>query len=129
MYCEECGEKYPDMYYKWCKLCQIDNLKKNFTILTSGNEKIDNFIQEMQLKIKYPGDIIVEWIPYDQFDNIKEIRKDDFGTLFSAIWKNGLLSYDKHEKIYKRDSKNQKVFLKCYNLQNITDEFLMRYKI
>ena len=79
----------------------------------------------MQLKIKKYGDTIVEWIPYDQFDNIKEIRKDDFGTLFSAIWKNGLLRYDsdRYEKIHKRNSKNQKVILKCYNSQNITDEF------
>ena len=76
----------------------------------------------MQLKIKY-YDTIVEWIPYDQFDNIKEIRKDDFFTLFSAIWKNGSLYYDKYEKIYKRNSKNQEVILKCYNSQNITDEF------
>jgi hypothetical protein len=56
----------------------------------------------MQLKINDYYDIIIEWIPYDQFDNIKEIRKDDSVTLFSAIWKNGLLNYEECEKIYKR---------------------------
>ena len=122
MYCEECGDEYANI---WCELCQIDKLKKNFTILTSRNEKIDNFIQEMQLKIDHSDSAIVEWIPYDQFNTIKEINKDGFTTLFSAIWKNGSLSYDKYKTIYKRDlsNQNQKVFLRCYNLQNVTDKF------
>ena len=33
--CKKCGE---EIRYKWCKSCQIDNLKGNFT---NGNEKID----------------------------------------------------------------------------------------
>ena len=46
--CKKCGiDEYSNVYYKWCKSCQIDN----FTNWTSGNEKIDGFIQEMQLKI------------------------------------------------------------------------------
>ncbi|GBC28024.2 kinase-like domain-containing protein [Rhizophagus irregularis DAOM 181602=DAOM 197198] len=42
---------------------------------TSGNGKIDYFIQEMQLKINGHGydDIVFEWIPYSQFNDIKEI--------------------------------------------------------
>src|SRR5205809_222813 len=47
--CKKCGKEYGAWW--WCKPCQIDNLKGNFTNWTSGNEKIDNFIQEMQLKI------------------------------------------------------------------------------
>ena len=61
---------------------------------TSGNEKIDNFIQEMQLNINNCNDIIFEWIPYNQFENIKEIGKGGFSTIFSAIWRNSLLIYD-----------------------------------
>ena len=53
----------------------------------SGNEKIDDFIQEMQLKISDYNDIIFEWIPYNQFDEIKEIGKGGFATIYSAIWK------------------------------------------
>jgi len=73
------------MNYKWCKSCQINNLKGNFTNWTSENEKIDNFIQEMQLKINKYNDIIFEWIPYNQFSDIKEISRGDFATLHSAI--------------------------------------------
>ena len=87
--CKKCGEEYD---YGWCKPCQIDNLKGNFTNWTSGNEKIDELIQEMQLKIEEPWDIVFEWIPYNQFSDIKKIGKDDFAIAYSAaIWKNGPL--------------------------------------
>ncbi|RIA86758.1 hypothetical protein C1645_828787, partial [Glomus cerebriforme] len=101
-YCEKCGEKYADISCKWCKPCQIDNLKINFSNWTSGNEKIDDLIQEMQLEINKWNDIVFEWIPYNQFDYIKEIDKNGCSTVYSAIWKEGPLKYDENEKIYKR---------------------------
>ena len=124
-YCEKCGEKYTDINLKWCKPCQTDYLKNNFTNWSSGNEKIDNYIQKMQLKIDNYNDRILEWIPYNQFDNIKEINKNDFSTVFSAIWKDSPLEYNIYEKLYKRNLKNQNqiVSLKCFNSQDITDEF------
>ncbi len=122
-YCEKCGKQFTDIRYKWCKSCLINDLK-NFT---SGNEKIDNLIQEMQLKVnsydKYI-DTIVEWIQYDQFINIKKIGKEDFSTIYSAIWKDGPLDYDYNQYKYSRNQ-NKKVALKhFYNSQNITNEFL-----
>jgi hypothetical protein len=118
-YCENCNKIYTDRYYKWCKLCQIEYLKTS-----SGNEKIDSFIQEMQLKISNSFDIIFEWIPYDQFIDIKEIDKGGFATVYSAIWKNGPLFYNADKKKYTRHIE-KKVALKClYNSQNITNELL-----
>uniref|UniRef100_U9TZZ0 Protein kinase domain-containing protein n=1 Tax=Rhizophagus irregularis (strain DAOM 181602 / DAOM 197198 / MUCL 43194) TaxID=747089 RepID=U9TZZ0_RHIID len=115
-YCKECGEIYTVVWEKWCKPCQINNLKQNFTNWTSGNEKIDDFIQEMQLKIERCHDIIVEWIPYNQFNNVKyKIGKEGFAT---AIWKNGLLKYDENERKHKRIS-NIEVSLKCLNNSQI----------
>src|SRR5437764_219928 len=120
--CEKCGKNYTD--WRWCKPCQIDNLKGNFTNWTSGNEKIDNFIQEMQLKIDHPRDIVFEWIPYNQFSDFEEIGKGGFTTVYSAIWKDGLLKYNGNSREYTRDP-NYKVVLKClHNSQNITNEFL-----
>src|SRR5436305_2180898 len=93
--CKKCGKEYGAWW--WCKPCQIDNLKGNFTNWTSGNEKIDNFIQEMQLKINDRRDIVFEWIPYNQFSDIKEIGRGGFATVYSAIWKDGPLKYYENE--------------------------------
>src|SRR4051794_12445355 len=120
--CEKCGEEY--IYIDWCKPCQIDNLKGNFTNWTSGNEKVDDFIQEMQLKINGSRDIVFEWIQYNQFSDIKEIGRGGFATVYSAIWKDGLLNYNRDNKEYTRNS-DYKVALKClHDSQNITNEFL-----
>ncbi|PKK57517.1 hypothetical protein RhiirC2_797877 [Rhizophagus irregularis] len=104
-YCENCGKEYTKTFCKWCKPCQISNLNKNFTNWTSKNEKIDKFIQEMQLKI--------------------DDSKNDLFTIYSAIWKNGQLNYDENKRIYKRNLKNQNeiVTLKSFNSLNITEEF------
>jgi serine/threonine protein kinase len=108
----------------WCKSCQINNLKKNFTNWTSGNEKIDILIQEMQLRINKFHNIIVEWIPYNQFNYITEIGKGSFAKVYSAIWKDGPLIYDENNNKYARKP-YKKVALKCLiNSQNTTSEFL-----
>jgi hypothetical protein len=39
----------------------------------------------MQLKINDPDDIIFEWIPYNQFSNIKEIKKSYSATVYLAM--------------------------------------------
>ena len=124
-YCNKCGEVYTNKNDYWCKPCQIDNLKENFTNWTSGNEKIDNFIQEMQLKIDKYDDKVFEWIPYNQFSHIKEIGEDDFTTVHSAIWKDGPLNYDcEKEYNYTRET-DKKIALKgLNNSQDITNEFL-----
>jgi hypothetical protein len=120
--CKRCG-KYNYFQCGWCKSCKINDLKKNFTNWTSENEKIDSLIQEKQLEINSYNDIIIEWISYDQFDDIKELRKDEFSTIYSAIWKYGPLQYDEDYQEYSREL-STKVNLKLYNSQNITNEFL-----
>ena len=96
----------------------------NYIMVTQDvyeSKKIDVFIQEMQLKRKSDNDIIFEWIPYNQFDNIEKIGKGGFATIYSAIWRDGPLRYYKESK----RELNKKVALKClYKSQNITKEFL-----
>ena len=70
------------------------------------------------------NDIIFEWIPYDQFSDIKEIGRGGFATVYSAFWKDALLKYNSSSKKYTRKS-NYEVALKClHNSQDITAEFL-----
>ena len=107
---------YTDIRYRWCKPCQIKNLKVNNT---SGNEKIDIFIREKQLKINNPKDIIFEWISYDQFSDVKEISN----AVYSALWKDGLLEYNQNKKEWER-IQFKEVILKLCNSQYMVDEFL-----
>ncbi|GBB97009.1 hypothetical protein RclHR1_00290007 [Rhizophagus clarus] len=124
-YCVGCGKLYTHGYEKWCKQCQVNNFKKRFSNWTSGNEKIDEFIQVMQLNINNYKDIIFEWIPYNQFRIIKEIGKCDFATIYSAEWKDGHLFWYKLNKEYTRNS-YERVVLECLHTShnNITNEFL-----
>ena len=90
----------------------------------SGNKKVDNLIQEMQLKIKNKNDIVFEWIPYNQFDNIEKINKGDYATIYSAVWKNGPLNYNDYIEDYIRNS-DKEVTLRClHNSQNVTNYLL-----
>jgi hypothetical protein len=114
--CVDCGKYFTNAKYKWCKSCQINYLKENFTNWSSKD--IDNLIQEIQLSVCNCKDVIFEWIPYYQFNSIKKLSK----TTYSARWKNGPLLY---KNKYTRNSANKEVILKyLVNLQNITNEFL-----
>ncbi|GBC28747.2 kinase-like domain-containing protein [Rhizophagus irregularis DAOM 181602=DAOM 197198] len=122
--CKECDEQYTNdlnAEYEWCKICQVKYLE-NFT---SGNEKIDVLIQEIQSKINDPNDILFGWIPYNQFDDVEEVGTNDFTTVYSAIWKDGPSHYSYFKKELTKVS-NKKVILKCLhnNSQNIINVFL-----
>jgi serine/threonine protein kinase len=111
--------------HKWCKPCQTIILKNYIKI--SGNEKIDEFIHEINLNIEHYNDSLFELIPYDQFSDIVLIGKGGFSIVYSAIWKDGPLYYDVDKKKWMTRKKrtNKKVALKCLiDSQNITNEFL-----
>ena len=123
-YCTKCDLEYSDIFYKLCRPCQINYFKENFASWTSGNKDIDDFIQKLQSEISNPSDTAFEWIPYNQFNDINEIDSNDYATVYSAMWKDGPLNYDKSKHKYIRDQ-DTKVVLKClYNSQNNTNEFL-----
>jgi hypothetical protein len=116
-YCKNCGKKYNNQFEidnKYCISCQTK----------CENKKINDLIQEMKLNFDHNFDyaIIFEWIPHNQFDDIKEIGKGGFSTVYSAIWKDGLLYNDISK--WKRKP-NTRVALKClHNSQNFLDEFI-----
>src|SRR5436190_2236000 len=116
IYCKECCEKYIYIENKWCKPCQINWLKNNFTNWTSGNEKIDDFIQEKQLEISDYNDKVFEWIPYNQLNDIEKMNKNNLAT---AVWKDGPLYYN--EKWIRKS--DERVVLK-YISQNAINELL-----
>ncbi|CAB5393790.1 unnamed protein product [Rhizophagus irregularis] len=113
-HCVKCVELCTANYYGWCKPCVIKYLKENFMNWTSRNEKVDNFIQDIQLKINNCKDIIFEWIPYNQFNKIVEINK----SVYLAIWKDGPLYWDIYNNEYNRKS-DKEIALICFNLHDL----------
>ncbi|CAB5367061.1 unnamed protein product [Rhizophagus irregularis] len=82
----------------------------------------------MQLELEDYYDIVFEWIPYSQFNEIKKTGKNSFMTVYSAIWKDGPLHYNNWEEGYIRDS-NKEVALKLlHNLQNYVEYIINEAK-
>ena len=76
----------------------------------------------MQLKRSSNKDIVFEWIPYNQLNNVEEIGKGGFSTVYLAIWKDGPLYYNNKE--YTRDLDKQVALKRLHNSQNISNKFL-----
>src|SRR5690349_18999592 len=84
--CEEYNQNQECVW--WCNPCNSKHFKSNFDKWTSGNEKIDKFIQNAQLNAD-DWRKAIEWIPYNRFKDIKEIGKGGFGTIYYAKWIDG----------------------------------------
>ncbi|RHZ51638.1 hypothetical protein Glove_476g57 [Diversispora epigaea] len=88
--CLECNQEYTDTSWKWCKPCNSKHLQNDFNNWTSGNDRIDKFIQDAQLNAN-DCDELIEWIPYDRFKDVKPIGKGGFGTIHYARWIDGFI--------------------------------------
>ena len=92
--CKKCKlTRYSD---KFCEKCISLHLQSLFNTWTSGNDIVDNFIQQCQIQSSLPGQII-EWIPYNQFYNVKKLTEGGFSTIYTASWTKGRI-VDYNEK-------------------------------
>src|SRR5205823_2358093 len=71
--------------YSWCQSCDPQSLS---TVgWTSGNEAIDELIKSSQRNAtQYHSYAFLEWVPYENLDNIEEIGKGGFATVYKAKW-------------------------------------------
>src|SRR5439155_9928408 len=84
--CGECNE--PGTGDKWCQPCNVKRFKENFKNWTSGNKDIDEFIQQSQLNAVYCNKCL-EWIPFENFQNVTYITRGGFSKIYSAYWPEG----------------------------------------
>ena len=96
--CENCNQECLATLY--CEYCVRNYLKANFSNWTSGNDDIDSLIQKCQLETLNPA-MVVEWIPYNNLQNIKYLTKGGCSKIYTAVWIDG--------KYEKWDSKNQQL--------------------
>jgi hypothetical protein len=120
--CKECNQ--PCTGYDWCQSCNSKHFQQDFNKWTSGNKEINEFIQNFQLNATNIFEVL-EWIPYDRFENIKYLAEGGFGTVYKAKWIDGYIKYwdinqNKWTRSYYKD-----FVLKCLNdSQNLATEFL-----
>ncbi|RHZ82921.1 hypothetical protein Glove_103g23 [Diversispora epigaea] len=113
--CNNCQNWYQATQH--CEFCIRKYLENNFRNWTSGNEEIDKLIQECQQKTVSPR-FVIEWINYDQFENIEYLTEGGCATIYTAMWKDG--SYDKlnsEKQILERFGR-EKIILKRLNDSN-----------
>jgi serine/threonine protein kinase len=82
----------------------------------------------MQLKANKFQEII-EWIPFDRFENVTYLSKGGFGTVYKAEWLDGYIySWDYEKKDWGRVGKSN-VCLKSLNNSTNKNEFLQEVNI
>ena len=125
--CKECNQ--PNIGNYWCQSCNSKHFKQDFNKWTSGNKEIDEFIQNFQLNATCHEEVL-EWIPYEKFENVEYLAKGGFGIVHKAKWMDGYIGYwNTNQNKWDRRS-NRNIVLKCLNnSQNLTTDFLQRYVI
>ena len=119
--CKECSQPNTDL--GWCQSCNSKHFQQDFNKWTSGNKEIDEFIQNFQLNATSSIEVL-EWIPYDRFENIEYLAEGGFCTVYKAKWIDGYIyQWDISQNKWKRWGTN--IVLKCLNnSQNLTTDFL-----
>ena len=118
-FCLDCDKHYTNIESNWCKICNSKWFQQDFLNWTSKNEFIDKYIQETQLNTQYSSDVL-EWIPYNEFENIESISEGTSNILYKATWLNGpIKKWSDNKNKWIRDN-NKIVILKNFNVNNLS---------
>ncbi|UZO13211.1 uncharacterized protein OCT59_004715 [Rhizophagus irregularis] len=118
----------------WCKECVPSCIIEGWT---SENHDIDEFIKDTiyDSRLRYIDTnyypLFLEWVPYDKFEDIKQIGVGGFAKVYSATWIDGQVKYKRQDdgSWKKVNSEPIKVALKMLNgSQNMSDEYLNELK-
>ena len=102
----------------FCEHCVRNYLEENFSNWTSGNDDIDNLIQECQMETLMPNKI-AEWIPYNNFQNIEYLTKGGCSEIYTAKWIGGtFFEWDSKEQQLKRFGRQNVVLKRLENVES-----------
>jgi len=120
--CENCQNEC--LATLFCEHCVRNYLKANFPNWTSGNKDIDDLIQKCQIEAIQP-DMIPEWIPYNNLQNIKYLTKGGFSEIYTAKWTGGKYdSWDPKEKQLVRTGTGTVALKKLENVESANRSWL-----
>ena len=123
--CSYCNKPFTEEL--WCEECDPFRMIEGWT---SGNNDIDKFIKDTiydARKSKYSSEVeFLEWVPFDRFEDIKQIGVGGFAEVYSATWIDGKAEHTYHYEGWERNEpKSMEVALKRLNgSQNMSAEYL-----
>jgi hypothetical protein len=124
--CSYCNEPFTEEL--WCKECDPFRMIEGWT---SGNNDIDKFIKDTIYNARgtvyrWLNDFL-EWVPFDRFEDIKQIGVGGFSKVYSATWIDGKAYYDKQNygSLKRYPPRPIKIALKRLNgSQNVSADYL-----
>ncbi|EXX72163.1 Cla4p [Rhizophagus irregularis DAOM 197198w] len=124
--CENCNQKCLATLY--CEFCVQNYLKTNFSNWTSGNVNIDNLIQKCQSETLMPS-MIVEWIPYNNLQNVRYLTKGGFSEIYTADWVDGKYEeWDSKKQQLKRVGRHNVILKKLENVESANQSWFEEAK-
>uniref|UniRef100_U9T195 Protein kinase domain-containing protein n=1 Tax=Rhizophagus irregularis (strain DAOM 181602 / DAOM 197198 / MUCL 43194) TaxID=747089 RepID=U9T195_RHIID len=121
--CSYCNKSFTKEL--WCKECDPFRMIEGWT---SGNNDIDKFIKDTIYDARNSGSEFIEWVPFDRFEDVKQIGEGGFAKVYSATWIDGKTEYDKQDdgSWKKEEPEPMKVALKRLNgSQNMSAEYYL----
>src|ERR1044072_8711527 len=120
--CENCSQECLATLY--CELCVRNYLKAKFSNWSSGNDNIDNLIKKCQMETLDPEKVI-EWIPYNNLQNIKYLTEGGCSEIYTAVWADGgYYEWDSKEQQLKRIKNYSVVLKRLNNVENASKSWL-----
>ncbi len=140
--CEKCNEEFNYYYCNGTDEMKGGHAKLGECIQTnteyyqriclyeSGNKVVDNFIRYTQIKSDLNFNMMMEFIPYDQFKDIKFIAEVELSKIFKATWIDGpILSWDNKKLNFERSGPRAIALKQLNNSENITSKELNEVQI
>ncbi|CAH1765844.1 12439_t:CDS:2 [Entrophospora sp. SA101] len=103
----------------WCKQCSLKNNK-----WTSGNFHVDEFIMKTQKKSCKWTDSFLEWIPFENFQNLKKIGDGHFSTVYCATWMDGKRIKSTNKSVCARSAPITVALKSIKNSANISEKYV-----